>query len=70
LFSAVVIVASLILEIMLRGVAREAVALLIAVRLWRVVRIMHAIADTIHLEHDLKHDQADQRIQELEEVID
>ncbi|KAH7619219.1 hypothetical protein Ndes2526B_g06173 [Nannochloris sp. 'desiccata'] len=49
---ALIIVTSLVLEILLRGPSREVVSLLIIFRLWRLVRIMHAIAEEIATEHE------------------
>jgi voltage-gated hydrogen channel 1 len=48
---AFIIIASLVLEIVLRGAAREVTALLIIFRLWRLVRIMHSIAEEVSIEH-------------------
>jgi hypothetical protein len=48
---AAIIVASLVLEAVLRGVARETVSLLIVFRLWRLVRVMHGVAESVAEEH-------------------
>jgi voltage-gated hydrogen channel 1 len=51
LLDATVIVTSLILEILLRGPARDTAALLIVFRLWRLVRVIHGIGEALTLEH-------------------
>ena len=48
---AIIVVVSLILEILLRGVAQEAVSLLVVFRFWRLIRVMHGVAETMALEH-------------------
>ncbi|KAI8477021.1 MAG: hypothetical protein J3K34DRAFT_463380 [Monoraphidium minutum] len=50
-----VVVLSLILEIVLRqSELREVVALLIVFRLWRLVRVIHATEEILHIEHEKK----------------
>jgi len=73
---AFVIITSLILEILLRGPSREVASLLIIFRLWRLVRIMHALAEEITIEHEesSKHhhkleEKMQQRIHELERQL-
>jgi hypothetical protein len=73
---AFVIVTSLVLEILLRGPSREVVSLLIIFRLWRLARIMHAIAEEITIEHEesiKQHHKLEkkmqQRIHELEQQL-
>lgn len=51
-FDAIIIVTSLILESLLRGPARDTVALLVVFRLWRIVRVMHGITEVETVEHE------------------
>lgn len=73
---AFIIIASLVLEIVLRGAAREVTSLLIIFRLWRLVRIMHSIAEEVTIEHGEsieKHHELEKkmqmRIHELEQQL-
>lgn len=54
---AVVVVASLTLELTLRGVAQEVASLLVFFRLWRLLRVMHGVAEAmeVHHEEELRH---------------
>ena len=68
---AVVIVSSLVLECVLRGVAQETVSLLIVFRLWRLVRVMHGVAEAVAADAETelgRHHGAEQRLErQLEE---
>lgn len=73
---AFVIIASLILEVLLRGPARETAALLVVFRMWRLVRVMHSVAESINMQHEEqveKHHKLEkeqhQRIQQLEKQL-
>ncbi len=58
---AFVVVVSFVLEAVLRGTLREAASLLVILRLWRLVRVAHAVAESVTLEHHLvlkKHHEA------------
>ncbi|EFN54197.1 hypothetical protein CHLNCDRAFT_135664 [Chlorella variabilis] len=52
LFDAVVVVSSLVLELSLHNVAREVASLLIFFRLWRLLRVMHSVAEAMELNHE------------------
>jgi hypothetical protein len=55
LLDVTVVVASLVLEIVLRASElREVVGLLIVFRLWRIVRVLHSTEEIIHIEHKQK----------------
>jgi hypothetical protein len=73
---AFIIIASLVLEVVLRGAAREVTSLLVIFRLWRLVRIMHSIAEEVSAEHGESIEQhhklekkMQQRINELEKQL-
>ncbi|PSC73972.1 hypothetical protein C2E20_2559 [Micractinium conductrix] len=51
MFDAVVVVTSFTLELSLRGIAQEVASLLIFFRLWRIMRIMHGVAEAMELNH-------------------
>lgn len=53
-FDALVIVGSLVAELVLRGAAREVVGLLIALRCWRLVRVIDGVATAINEEKEEK----------------
>ena len=40
----------------MRGTLREAASLLVILRLWRLVRVAHAVAESVTLEHHLELD--------------
>jgi len=65
---AFIIVASLVLEAVLRGAAQETVSLLVIFRLWRLVRILHGTAETMMLDHESKLEKHHEVEKELEEV--
>lgn len=49
------VVSSLVLELVLRSTdLQEVVALLIVFRLWRLVRVVHATEEILHIEHGKK----------------
>lgn len=48
----VIVVSSLVLELALHGVAQEVAALLVFFRLWRIIRIMHSVAEALQLTHE------------------
>lgn len=48
---------SLALELTLRGIAQEVASLLIFFRLWRILRVLHGVAETM----ELSHEQAEER---------
>ncbi|KAL4458462.1 hypothetical protein ABPG75_013327 [Micractinium tetrahymenae] len=52
LADAVVVVASLSLELTLKGVAQEVASLLVFFRLWRLLRVMHGVAEAMELNHE------------------
>ena len=55
LLDVTVVVASLVLELVLRtSELREVVGLLIVFRLWRIVRVLHSTEEIIHIEHKQK----------------
>lgn len=54
LFDAFVIITSLVLECVLKGAARETASLLIIFRLWRLVRVVHSIAESLHFESEAR----------------
>ena len=45
LLDAAVVIASLVLELALKGTDKEVAALLIVFRLWRIIRVMHGVAE-------------------------
>ncbi|KAI7840282.1 hypothetical protein COHA_006064 [Chlorella ohadii] len=49
---AVVVITSLTLELTLRGIAQEVASLLIFFRLWRILRVMHGVAEAMELNHE------------------
>lgn len=51
-FDAVIVVVSLVLELSLKGVAQEIASLLIFFRLWRIMRLMHGVAEAIELRNE------------------
>lgn len=51
-FDAAIIVTSLVLEVLLRGPARDTVALLVVFRLWRLVRVMYGVVEVETAEHE------------------
>lgn len=52
LADAVVVVVSLTLELTLKGVAQEVASLLVFFRLWRLLRVMHGVAEAVELGHE------------------
>ncbi|KAI3435829.1 hypothetical protein D9Q98_001887 [Chlorella vulgaris] len=52
LFDAVVVISSLVLELSLHNLAQEVASLLVFFRLWRVLRVMHGVAEAIELNHE------------------
>ncbi|KAI8869084.1 hypothetical protein GQ42DRAFT_163676 [Ramicandelaber brevisporus] len=70
---AVVVIVSLVLEIVLKGREREVASLLIVFRLWRIIRVMDAVALSVKIEQTEHHETlraeemqiAEQTIQEL-----
>eukprot|EP00887_Chlorella_sp_A99_P001136 scaffold14.g1136.t1 len=51
MFDATIVVISFTLELSLKGVAQEVASLLIFFRLWRIMRIMHGVAEAMELNH-------------------
>lgn len=49
---AAIVVTSLVLELVLKGIERETLSLLVVFRLWRLVRIMHAVSEGLELRHE------------------
>ena len=49
---AAIVIVSLVLELVLKGVERETLSLLVVFRLWRLVRIMHAVSVELEMQHD------------------
>jgi voltage-gated hydrogen channel 1 len=48
LLDAIIIITSLVLEIVLRsGALRDVVSLLVIFRLWRIIRVVHAVAESV-----------------------
>lgn len=66
MFDAVVVVTSFTLELSLRGVAQEVASLLIFFRLWRIMRIMHGVAEAMELNHSQEVQRLQARNQRLE----
>lgn len=66
LFDAVIVLISFTLELSLRGVAQEVASLLIFFRLWRIMRIMHGVAEAMELNHSQEMQQLATRAQQLE----
>jgi hypothetical protein len=66
LFDAAVVVSSFALELSLRGVAQEVASLLIFFRLWRIIRIMHGVAEAMELNYGQEMGRLQQRVQQLE----
>ncbi|KAL4422153.1 hypothetical protein ABPG77_006842 [Micractinium sp. CCAP 211/92] len=52
LADAAVVIISLTLELTLKGVAQEVASLLVFFRLWRLLRIMHGVAEAMELNHE------------------
>eukprot|EP00887_Chlorella_sp_A99_P000962 scaffold5.g962.t1 len=67
---AAVVVASLTLELVLRGVGAEVASLLIFFRLWRIVRIMHGVAEAIEMHHETEAEGAKRRTEALQRALD
>lgn len=66
LFDAAVVISSFALELSLRGVAQEVASLLIFFRLWRIIRIMHGVAEAMELNYGQEMGRLQQRVQQLE----
>eukprot|EP00877_Chromochloris_zofingiensis_P010874 jgi/Chrzof1/603/Cz01g22030.t1 len=65
-----VVVVSFIMELVLRSSAlKEVVALLVVFRLWRLIRIVHATEEILHLEHENKSARVEARIQDLKRQL-
>lgn len=62
---AAIIITSLILECVLRGIAQETVSLLIIFRLWRLVRVMHAVAD---VQGDVEKEKLERHHEEMQQL--
>ncbi|KAL4459107.1 hypothetical protein ABPG75_013972 [Micractinium tetrahymenae] len=69
MFDAVVVVTSFTLELSLRGVAQEVASLLIFFRLWRIMRIMHGVAEAMELNHSQELQRLQLRNQQLETEV-
>lgn len=77
LLDVTVVVASLVLELVLRSSdLKDVVALLIVFRLWRLVRVVHATEEILHIEHGQKShalklqlDGARHQIEELQQEV-
>lgn len=52
LVDAVVVISSLVLELSLHNLAQEVASLLVFFRLWRILRVMHGVAEAIELNHE------------------
>lgn len=65
---AVIIVASLVLESVLRGTTQEAVSLLVVFRLWRLVRVLHSTAETMVLRQEDMLEEHHRLVKDLEQV--
>jgi hypothetical protein len=64
----VIVVSSLTLELALHGVAQEVAALLVFFRLWRIVRIMHGLADVLEIHHEEHLAEHHRELERLNEV--
>ncbi|EFN53563.1 hypothetical protein CHLNCDRAFT_136713 [Chlorella variabilis] len=69
MFDAVIVVISFTLELSLRGVAQEVASLLIFFRLWRIMRIMHGVAEAMELNHSQELSGLQARVVHLESEL-
>lgn len=65
-----VVIISFVLELLLHGVAQELVAVFIIVRLWRIIRIIHAVGVSIKIHENDKKQILIKRIRMLEHEIE
>ncbi|KAL7748244.1 hypothetical protein RI367_006430 [Sorochytrium milnesiophthora] len=69
-FDAVIVIASLSLEVVLRGLAFDIAGLVVIFRLWRVVRIVHGVSEALELEHEGHLSRLDVKIEQLESRVE
>ncbi|RKP08369.1 hypothetical protein THASP1DRAFT_29826 [Thamnocephalis sphaerospora] len=66
LLDATIIIASLVAEMVLTGKEREVASLLIALRLWRVVRLIEGVATSVKMRYEQKQAELRRQVEMLE----
>ncbi|CAG8457736.1 2822_t:CDS:10 [Acaulospora colombiana] len=69
LFDALVVIATFLLEIFLKGKEREVAGLLIIFRLWRLIKILSAVAVGLGEYDEQKVEELEKKIEELEDEL-
>ncbi|KAI9136210.1 hypothetical protein BKA69DRAFT_1129285 [Paraphysoderma sedebokerense] len=69
IIDAIIVYLSFILELVFRGIAREVASLAVILRLWRIIRLVHAASESIEMEHQSKAKKLKIKLKELEDQL-
>jgi len=66
---ALIVVSSLVLTVVLKGKAQEAVSLLILLRFWRIVRLVDALLVALSFQHEKEKEKMESELKQLREEV-